>query len=94
MTPGVAAKLAFTSHSLSLTAGNRGQISVMFEDQYGNLGAAAAGTQSIDLATTSASGAFLRNAHQQHADPKYACHHRSNSRHRSTMPIQRPARSP
>src|SRR5262249_22814627 len=38
--------------------GNRGAVTVQFEDAYGNLGAVSADPQTIDLATTSPDGAF------------------------------------
>ncbi len=58
VSPAAAMQIAFKSSPLSQTAGTMGNIVVGLEDQYGNSGAVSTSAQTIDLSTTSGSGAF------------------------------------
>ena len=58
ITPTAANQVAFSSGPLTLAAGSRGQVTLGFEDQYNNPGAASTTDQTINLTTTSGDGAF------------------------------------
>ena len=54
--PAAGVHLAMTSPELSLIAGSRGQVTVQFEDVYGNPGATSTIAQTINLSTSSTAG--------------------------------------